>query len=438
MTDRTVTVVGTGYVGLPLACMLASKGFKVKGVDRDERRVVSINRGILPLKGDEPDLAPLLQNVVTSGKLTASVSFKPVNQSEAVFVCVNTPLNDNKKPALDMLKEALVGIAGNLKADTLISIESTIPPGTMDKIVLPLLEENSGLTAGRDFYLVHCPERVMPGKLLSNMRSCPRVLGGLNRASIERALEYYSLLVDAEIYTTDMLSAEITKTVENAYRDVQIAFANEVALACEELGADVYEIRKLVNTAPYRDMHIPGSGVGGHCIPKDPWLLVSAVRETAMKLIPTARNINDSMPYHLASLVKTALKEEGIPLKEARIAVMGVGFLRDSGDVRNSPALVVIRELSEADLIAHDPFADERLDIPLTSDLEEALSGADCAVFVTDHSIYHTLDPEWMGKIMRSRIIVDGRNIFDARKFMEGGFKYSGVGKGTSKQRLDS
>jgi len=434
MAERIVTVVGTGYVGLPLACMLASMGFHVEGVDRNERKVNSINQGVLPLRGNEPDLGLLLRRVVSSGNLRASVSFEPVKRSEAVFVCVNTPLNDNKEPMLEMLEEALVEIAANLKPDTLISVESTIPPGTMDRVVLPLLEEHSGLVAGKDFYLVHCPERVMPGKLLSNMRSCPRVLGGLDGASVERALEYYSLLVDAEIHTTDMLSAEITKTVENAYRDVQIAFANEVALACEELGADVYEIRKLVNTAPYRDMHMPGSGVGGHCIPKDPWLLVSAIKKGAMKLIPTARNINDSMPHHLASLVKRALEKAGIPLRDAKIAVMGVGFLRDSGDVRNSPALGVIRELSEADLIAHDPFADEGLGVPLTSDLKEALSGADCAVFVTDHSIYHTLDPEWMAGIMRSKIIVDGRNIFDARKCLENGFDYSGVGKGTSKQ----
>jgi len=426
--------VGMGHVGLPLACVLASKGFNVVGIDKEPTRVDSVNDGLISLKGEEPDLASLLKEMVDSGRLSASIDPSHIRGSEAVFVCVNTPLDQRNEPYLEGLKSALEDIGGNLEPGMLVSVESTLPPGTMDRMVRPLLERLSRLSAGRDFYLVHCPERVMPGRLLRNMRSCERILGGNDARSLERGRGYYGMLVEAEIHPTDLLSAEIVKTAENTYRDVQIAFANEVALACEKLGADAYEIRELVNTAPYRDMHLPGSGVGGHCIPKDPWLLVSAVGRDLMELIPTARTINDSMPGHLASLAREALEAIGVPIEGAKIAIMGLGFLRDSGDPRNSPALRVINDLSEANLVVHDPFADEGCGVPLTSDMEEALRRADCAVFVTDHSIYQEMKLEWMGGLMAHRVIADGRNLFDAEACREAGFVYVGVGKGISEK----
>lgn len=428
---KSVVVVGMGHVGLPLACLLAKEGFVVHGIDVNKSRVLAINEGRNPLKGDEPGLAELLEEMVFIKRLSVTVSAGPITESDAVFVCVDTPMTKNMEPDLHPLTSAIVSIGRNLRSGTLISIESTIPPGTMTNLIQPMLEKESGLVPGQDFYLVHCPERVMPGRLLSNMRNCQRVLGGINEDSMKEAKRYYSKLVQAEIHETDMLSAEITKTVENAYRDVQIAFANEVALACEELGADAYEIRELVNTSPFRDMHIPGSGVGGHCVPKDPWLLVSSVGPGLMRLLPTARSINDDMPHHLAEMAREALDEKGIGVKGAKVTIMGIGFLRDSGDIRNSPSLSVIDEFVESsNVIVHDPYAVEAYRTPLTQDIDEAIRDSDCAIFVTDHTMYESLDPKHIADLMRNGIIVDGRNIFNEETCIKAGLHYRGIGKG--------
>ncbi|NYT12576.1 MAG: nucleotide sugar dehydrogenase [Methanomassiliicoccales archaeon] len=437
MNEDTVSVVGLGYVGLPLACKLAESGVKVIGIDKDEIRVSHIHAGRNPLKGEEPGLDELLERVVSLGLLTASNNTSAISGTDAVFVCVNTPMEEKRKPNLEPLENAIRDIGRNMANGTLISIESTIPPGTMDGMVLPILEEESGLKAGKDFLLVHCPERVMPGRLLLNMSTYQRTLGGLDEESIKKARAYYSRLVDAEIHETDMLSAEITKTVENAYRDVQIAFANEIALACEELGADAFEIRKLVNTSPFRDMHYPGSGVGGHCIPKDPWLLVSSVSKDTTDLIPVARKINDMMPIHLAQLARIAMAEAGVDIEGARVTILGLGFLKDSGDTRNSPAKPIIDEfIEDSDVVVHDPYANEEYRAPLTKKLDEALDGSDCAIFVTDHTIYETLTLDFISSRMRTKVIVDGRDLFDAEMCENAGFYYSGIGKGRKSKRI--
>ncbi|MDD1771058.1 MAG: nucleotide sugar dehydrogenase, partial [Methanomassiliicoccales archaeon] len=351
--------------------------------------------------------------------------------SKAFFVCVDTPVGKDKKADLTILKTVSVQLGKVLGKGCLVSVESTLPPRTMTDVVIPLLEEGQGLKAGRDFHVVHCPERVMPGRLLLNMKSYSRVLGGIDQASIEAALVYYRQLVEAEIFPTDLTSAELCKTVENTYRDVQIAFANEVALICEQLGADAYNVRRLVNTCPFRDMHLPGSGVGGHCLTKDPWLLLSAVNE-ADGLISRARQINDSMPEHLADLVEESLKEAGIKLKDARLSVMGLSFLRDSDETRNSPSKVVIDRFDgkAKAVVVHDPFAQESYKVKITRQVEEALRGSDCAIFVTDHSEYLRLDLKRIKAQMRTPIIVDGRNIFNAEKCRAAGLAYRGIGKG--------
>lgn len=269
MANERVAVVGIGYVGLPLACVLAESGFRTIGIDTDHNRVEMVNSGICPIVGDEPGLPELIRKVIADGSLKASTRPEEVSSCDAIFVCVDTPIGPDKKPRLEILRSAVTIVGRSMKKGVLVSIESTLPPGTMMSMVIPILEKESGLRAGKDFLVSHCPERVMPGKLLNNMRKVERVLGGLDSESIKRGIYFYSRIVVAKIHPTDLLSAEISKTAENAYRDVQISFANEMALICENYGADVYEIRKLVNTCPYRDMHVPGSGVGGHCLPKD-------------------------------------------------------------------------------------------------------------------------------------------------------------------------
>jgi UDP-N-acetyl-D-mannosaminuronic acid dehydrogenase len=431
MVKRKVAVVGLGYVGLPAACVFAESGHPTVGIEVDKKKVDLVNKGICPITGKEPGLAELLSRLTKKGALHATTDPSACSKADAIFICVDTPIDDAKSPVLDYLLKAASDVGKHMKKGALVSVESTIPPGTMRDKVIPILEKESGMKAGRDFSVVHCPERVMPGFLLRNIKSYERVIGYLDEVSLEKGKAFYSSVVKGKLHPTDLISAEITKTIENTYRDVQIAFANEIALACEELGADAYEIRRLVNTCPFRDMHVPGAGVGGHCLPKDPWLFASAVSESSTSMIETARAINDSMPEHLAELIVRALDEAGRRPGESRMAIFGLAFLKDSGDVRNSPAMTVIdRFVGESDLIVHDPFVETGYKVPLTRDVEEALHGADCAVFVTEHTVYKSLDLREMARLMRTRVIVDGRNMFDSSECRKRDFVYKGVGKG--------
>jgi UDP-N-acetyl-D-mannosaminuronic acid dehydrogenase len=431
MANEKVAVVGLGYVGLPLACLLADNGFLTFGVDVDRKKLETLKKGTSPIVGDEPGLADLVAKVVREGGLLPTDKLADIALCEAIFVCVDTPLGPNMRPDLTVLSSVIKDLSKLIKRGMLISIESTLPPGTCRNRIIPLLEQGSGLKVGIDLSLVHCPERVMPGKLLQNMRTVERVLGGFDAQSIKRGAYFYSRIVRADLHPTDLLSAEICKTTENAYRDVQIAFANEVALICEQVGGNAFEVRRLVNTCPFRNMHIPGSGVGGHCLPKDPWLLLSAAPSIDAKVIPAARVMNDRMPHHLAEMAMK--KMEGITLagQIPKVAVMGLAFLRDSDDVRNSPSLMIIDDLMDrADLIVHDSFVREEYRAPLVRSTEEALRGADCAIFVTDHSEYAKIDLAMLKSWMRTSIIVDGRDIFNAADCRRLGITYTGIGKG--------
>lgn len=435
MANEKVAVIGVGYVGLPLACLLAESGFKTIGIDVDRDRVELINSGTCPIVGDEPGLPELLKKVIDEGSLKASTRSEEVGSCDAIFVCVDTPIGRDNKPKLEILRSAVGDVGRSMKKGVLVSIESTLPPGTMKSIVIPILEKESGLKAGKGFMITHCPERVMPGKLLNNMRRVERVLGGFDSESIKRSLYFYSKIVRAEIHPSDLLSAEISKTAENAYRDVQIAFANEIALLCEAVGGDAFEVRRLVNTSPYRDMHIPGSGVGGHCLPKDPWLLLSSAPDTDAKIIPAAREINERMPHHLAEMAWSNIEKMPPVKPRPRIAVMGLAFLKNSDDTRSSPAITIIDDLEDrADIVVHDPFVKEAYKVPLLRNVYDALKGADCAIFVTDHSAYQSLDFETIKKNMRTPLIIDGRNLFNAADIRRKGFFYAGIGKGVSDQ----
>lgn len=431
MPREKVAVVGLGYVGLSVACVMAEAGFRTLGVDIDAARVETINEGRSPIVGNEPGLEELLAKVTRDGLLKATTRIDETRGADAYFVCLDTPVGADRRPHLEVLKGESDNLGRLIKKGALVSVESTLPPRTMQTEVIPRLERQSGMKAGRDFSVVHCPERVMPGKLLNNMHNVSRVLGGLDQASIEKAKHYYSKVVRAELFETDLLSAEISKTAENAYRDVQIGFANEVALICEEAGADAFEVRRLVNTCPHRDMHVPGAGVGGHCLTKDSWLLVSGAMRGGPSVIADARGINDSMPLHAARLAEEALVEAERPLKDARVTVLGLAFLRDTDEVRNSPALAIIDHfMDKADVVVHDPFVPKGYKAPLERDLAKALLGSDCAIFVTDHSEYSHIDLGSLKEWMRTPVIVDGRNIFDAERCADKGFVYRGVGKG--------
>jgi len=422
-----IVVIGLGYVGLPVACMFAKAGFQVVGIRRDSEKVAQISQGICPIEGKEPGLPELLAEVIREGRLRATTDYAECQKAQIALIAVETPVDKTtKKPGYEALRATLQDLGRNLQIGTLVIIESTIAPRTMEMVVKPVLEEASGLRVNEGFYLANCPERVMPGKLLANIENCSRVVGGMSPETAQAAVELYRHIVKADLDPTDCLTAELVKTVENTYRDVQIAFANEVALLCESVGANVWEVRQLVNKSPHRDMHLPGPGVGGHCIPKDPWLLVHGAGDGfEARLIPTARAINDGMPLHMAELVERALREAGKEIQGARIAVLGYAYKENTDDTRDSPTIPLIKRLEElgAEVAVHDPYVRGYND-----ELEKVVSGSDCMVIMAAHDQYHELDLEDLKTQLRLPVLIDGRNVFGMRKAQEAGFIYKGVG----------
>ncbi|HKW42726.1 MAG TPA: nucleotide sugar dehydrogenase [Thermoplasmata archaeon] len=428
-----VAVIGLGYVGVPLAAAVAATRASVVGIDIDAAKVEAVNAGKNPLRGREPGLSDLVKEQVGKRRLHASLDPADAAGADVVAVCVETPIEPSTHdPSYRALKIALAHLGPHLKRGALVSIESTLSPGTMEKVVRPALERASGMKAGRDFHLVHCPERLTAGKLLLNLTTLPRVLGANEPAALRKATAFYQRIVDSEIHATDWTTAEVVKTAENAYWDVQIAFANEVALISEELGVDAYRVRELVNTCPFRAMLIPGAGVGGHCIPKDPWLLVFPAVQTKPELIPIARAVNEFMPKRMARLVEEALAAAGRNIKGARVAVLGFAYRENAEDTRNTPAKEIVQELRRrgAEVTIHDPYARSERGYTISRDLKGATKGADCIAIVTAHEAYCKLDLKVLRRSMRRRVVVDGRNVFTGPDVVKAGFVYRAVGKG--------
>jgi UDP-N-acetyl-D-mannosaminuronic acid dehydrogenase len=421
--SATLGVIGLGYVGLPAACVIAEAGFNVTGIDTDAKRVEMINSGQSPIEGDEPGLASLLTRVIDSKRLRASTSHKDLAKADIVLICVDTPVEADHKPRFGALKSACQSLGAVLKKGALVIVESTVAPGTIDTIVRPALESATGGIAGERFHLGHCPERVMPGKLLRNMRTMNRVCGGSSPEVADAMVALYSTYVEGDLDPADCLTAELVKTAENAYRDVSIAFANQLAVICEVVGGDVWRVRELVNKVPGRYVLLPGGGVGGHCIPKDSWLLATPLGAAAEEsLLGIARLVNDSMPAHVADLVGELAEPK------SKVAVLGYAYLENSDDTRNSPsaALKAVLEERGYEVSVHDPFVHQ-----YAGDVMQALRGADCAVVMVAHSAYRELDLGLAAEEMRRAQMVDARALFKAEALKAAGFKSRTIGVGT-------
>jgi UDP-N-acetyl-D-mannosaminuronic acid dehydrogenase len=425
--EARLAVIGLGYVGLPVAASLAEAGFDVVGVEIRSGIVEKVNRGINPIEGNEPGLAELLVEVRRSNRLRATSDYEKLKDRDLILIDVETPVDETHVPRYDALRSVLKSLGPVLKDGALVIVESTLAPGTMQNVVLPLLEESSGKKLNEGFFLGACPERVMPGKLLKNLGTLSRVAGGKTPETSETMIALYKHIVHADIDPADCITAELVKTTENAYRDVQIAFANEVALICEAVGGDVWKVRQLVNKSPMRQMHLPGAGVGGHCIPKDPWLLAYSVnnKNVPLRLIPASRAVNDSMPSHMVDLLKSALAKAGGDLNGARIAVLGYAYLEDSDDTRNSPSESLVRLLRDhgADPIIHDPWIHE-----YGGDVYERVNGCDAVVVMVAHGNYKELDLGALKSNLKIPILVDGRRVYEASRARASGFEYKGIG----------
>jgi len=414
-----VCVLGLGYIGLPTASVLATSGFRVVGVDVNESVVNIVNSGESHI--EEPGLRALVQAAVGSGNLCPTL--KP-EKADVFIIAVPTPLTDDKRPDMSFVEHAIESIIPLVDRGNLIILESTSPPGTTCNLVAPLLER-SGLKVGKELYVSYCPERVLPGNILKEIIENDRVIGGVNRRSAERAAELYSTFVEGEIFITDATTAEMVKIMENTYRDVNIALANELARLCESLGINVWEVIELANRHPRVNIHKPGPGVGGHCLPIDPWFLIDRFPQDA-RLIRTAREVNDSQPEFVFTSIQRMVEE----IENPKVTLLGVTYKGNIDDTRESPALQLIDLLQHQGYMIgiHDPHAKS---FPIKLDgLEEALDQSDCIVVLVDHEKFRLLEPVKVASIVRTRQVLDTKRVLDRGEWEKAGFKARLLGSG--------
>lgn len=411
-------VIGLGYIGLPTAAMFAASGHKVVGVDKSEAVLTALEEGRIVI--EEQGLGQLVNDVVAQGLLIGS----PVPVEADVFlIAVPTPIQENKGADLSYVIAATESIVPFLRKGNVVILESTSPVGTVDECMVPLLEA-SGLAVGEDLFVGHSPERVIPGQILKELVNNSRIAGGVNPASAEKIAEVYRTFVKGEIFLTDTRTAELCKLAENTFRDVNIAFANELAILCENFGINVWEAITLCNKHPRVNIHQPGPGVGGHCIAVDPWFIVEKQPETAV-IIATCRKTNDSMPAYVASRVDGLL--DGID--DPKVTILGVAYKPNVGDVRESPILHLMEILKESgiEVSAYDPFVSGRYDVD--DDIMRAAKDSDLLLLGVHHDRFSNLPLHELGAVMRRKQILDTRNAIKRVDAEDAGFFYTLLGE---------
>ncbi len=414
IADRqaVIGVVGLGYVGLPLAVAFAQEGFAVIGVDVDPGKIDSLSRGESYVE-DIP--SAVLGPLVERGLIRVTTDYAGLAGADAISICVPTPLRKTKDPDISYIVNAADCLATHLPPGNgqLVVLESTTYPGTTDEIVLPYFARN-GYEVGRDFFMAFSPERIDPGRTDYTVRTTPKVIGGVTPDCVDVAVALYGTVVDRPVPVSNTATAEMVKLLENTFRAVNIGLVNEVALMCDKLGLNVWEVVNAAATKPYGFMPFyPGPGLGGHCIPIDPHYLSWKLRTLnyTARFIELASEVNSHMPDYVVTKVSDALNDERKAVNGSRILVLGAAYKRDVGDVRESPALDVIHLLRErgADVVYNDPYIPTlRIDTHNMSSVDltsEALASADCVVVVTDHAVY-----EWEWIVTHARLIVDTRN----------------------------
>ena len=455
---KTIGVIGMGYVGIPAAVLFAdAPEFDfVNGFQRDSKssgyKIAMLNGGESPLKGEEPGLEDLIAKVAgkdgSKKKFGCTADFAKIEGCDAVTLAIQTPFKNPKDliPDFTPLTEGIRNVGRYLTPGTLVVLESTITPGTTMGMAREILEEESGLIAGEDFGLAHAPERVMVGRLLQNIREHDRIVGGIDDVCTQRACELYGpVLTKGKLIPMSATAAEVTKTAENTFRDLQIAAVNELALYCEAMGINVYDVRAGVDSLKgegiTRAILWPGAGVGGHCLTKDTYHLERGISVVAAEpldypdgresLFVLARGINDFMPSHMLKLTMDALARVGKDIRGAKIAMLGWAFLNNSDDARNTPS-EVYRDLclvEGAEVAVHGPYVLTYPGVPIS---QAVLSDADVVAILTGHSQYKGLDPArccgLTGQV--HPVIVDGRNVIDPDEWIAAGFVYKGIGRG--------
>jgi UDP-N-acetyl-D-mannosaminuronic acid dehydrogenase len=414
---KKVCVIGLGYIGLPTATVLANNGFEVHGVDINEKAVKLINNGQVHIY--EPDLDIMVKKAVESGYLKASVI---PEKADVFIIAVPTPFKENHKPDLTYVEQATRSVAPYLEPGNIVILESTSPVGTTEKVAEWILEEREDLSIDENrenrIFVSHCPERVLPGKILKELIENNRIIGGINEESTKRTVEFYKNFVKGEILETNARTAELSKLAENAFRDVNIAFANELSMICDDLNINVWELINLANHHPRVNILQPGPGVGGHCIAVDPWFIVDAAPEAA-KLIRTARMVNDSKPYFVIEKIKEATKN----LQNPTISCLGLAFKANVDDLRESPSVKIVKELSaiyDQTIYVAEPHIEELPKDLLESNVqlvktEDAIEKADVIVLLVDHDYFKMIDK----KVLSNKIIIDTRGILPVTNSIE-------------------
>ncbi len=436
--SATVCVIGLGYVGVPLAVASAQAGFNVLGVDVDESKVEQINKGVCYVEDKHSE--ELLPSLVSSGKIRAYTKLsEAVPQSDVAIVCVPTPLKKDKDPDLSFLKSVARSLAGQLTDYKLIIIESTSYPGTTEEVFRPLLERG-GRTAGKDFGLVYSPERIDYGNASFGVRSIPKVVGGVEGESTRLGAAFYSAILQAKVVAVSGPSvAEATKMLENVFRYVNIALVNELAVLHEKLGVDFIEAIDAASTKPFGFMaHYPGPGVGGHCIPKDPFYLVYKAKKAGfpLRMVSAAEVLNNGMPKHSVDrLLKTFRKLKKNPRK-AKVALWGLAYKGGVKDTRRSPSvdLLKIFQRSGVKVVAYDPFVDKikvgSVQYASAESILDSVKGADAVLIATNHSAFREVDlSEVKAQMNPDPVLFDTRNLRTRKESEEAGFIYLATGR---------
>lgn len=416
---KKICILGLGYIGLPTSAMFASHGHEVIGVDINNHVIDALNRGEIII--EEPYLDILVQAAVTSGNLRA---YKEPKKADVFIIAVPTPLTKDLKADLAYVEKATETILPYLENGNIVVLESTSPTGTTEELIAPILEK-SGLKIGEELFIGYSPERVLPGQILMELVNNNRIIGGINRKSAEMIRDVYKTFVKGEMYLTTATTAEMCKMMENTFRDVNIALANELAKICEEIGINAWEVRELANKHPRVDIHKPGPGVGGHCLAVDPWFIVDKAPEFA-KIIKLSRVTNNSMPNHVFNRVEEILKDVQ---EEKKVTILGITYKPNIDDIRESPIIELIELLEERQykISIVDPYINEYK--YLQEDIKKAVRNSDLLVLAVNHDEFRAINFREIYKEMRSKIVLDTRNFFNESSIKKEGFSYHLLGK---------
>ena len=406
-----------GYIGLPTATMFSCYGHKVIGVDVNEKVVNNINKGKIII--EEPNLEELVEDVVKKGNLIASISPK---ESDVFIISVPTPIKDDKTSDMSYVISATKSIIKYLKEGNIVVLESTSPVGTTEEVVKPIIEE-SGLKVGRDIKLGYCPERVIPGKIIYELKNNDRVIGGIDKKSAEEIRKIYKTIVDGNIYLTDCKTAELCKLMENTYRDVNIALSNELLLICDKLNINVWEVIEYSNKHPRVNLHTPGPGVGGHCLAVDPWFIIEKEPELS-NIIKSSRLLNDSMPEYVYNKIDKILQKD----KSKKITILGITYKANTDDMRESPIIKLIDKLlkNNYNVKVFDPYIKD-FQINCQSILE-ACKDSDLLILGVNHDYFKNLPLDEIKTTMKGNLILDIRNFLDKEEVEKSGFIYKLLG----------